>query len=108
MLHIRGRESTIELLSTHRLIDKFADYIVRDDGYPRKPDPAVFIAILEKNNLEREEAINIGDREIDSVAGQSAMIFSCIYGNKINNAKADLVVDDLYRFILERNTKLER
>lgn len=107
----RGREGTIELLSAHNLIDKFADCIVRDDGYPRKPDPAVFIAALEKNNLNREETINIGDREIDIVAGQSAGIFSCLYGNRANGVQPDLVVDnfgDLYQFILDRNAELER
>jgi phosphoglycolate phosphatase-like HAD superfamily hydrolase len=107
----RGREGTVELLSTHNLIDKFADYIVREDGYPRKPDPAAFIAALERNNLEREETINVGDREIDIIAGQSAGIFSCLFGSNVGSVKPDLVVDnfkDLYRFILDRNAQLER
>ena len=102
----RGREGTVELLSTHDMIGRFADYIVRDDGYPRKPDPAVFIAALERNNLEREETINIGDRGIDIAAGQAAGIFSCLYGSKIDSVRPDLVVDDfgdLYEFILDRN-----
>ena len=102
----RGKEGTAALLSTHNMADKFADCIVRDDGYPRKPDPAVFIAALERNNLEREETINIGDREIDIVAGQAAGIFSCLYGNKIDGVSPDLIVDsfgDLYQFILDRN-----
>jgi phosphoglycolate phosphatase-like HAD superfamily hydrolase len=107
----RGREGTVELLSTHGMIDKFADCIVRDDGYPRKPDPAVFIAALERNNLEREETINVGDREIDIVAGQSAGIFSCLYGGKTGSVRPDLVADnfgDLYQFILDRNKGQER
>jgi phosphoglycolate phosphatase-like HAD superfamily hydrolase len=107
----RGREGTVALLSTHGMIDKFADCIVRDDGYPRKPDPAVFIAALERNNLEREETINVGDREIDIVAGQSAGIFSCLYGSESGSVRPDLVVDDfddLYQFILDRNQGRER
>ena len=107
----RGRKGTIELLSAHNLIDKFADYIVREDGYPRKPDPAAFIAALERNNLDKEGTINIGDREIYIVAGQSAGIFSCLYGSNVDNIKPNLVVDnfeDLYRFILDRNAQLER
>jgi HAD superfamily hydrolase (TIGR01549 family) len=107
----RGREGTVELLSTHNLIDKFADYIVREDGYPRKPDPAAFIAVLERNNLDREETINIGDREIDIIAGQSAGIFSCLFGSNVDGVKPDLAVDnfkDLHRFILDRNAGPER
>lgn len=107
----RGREGTLELLSTHNLIDKFADYIVREDGFPRKPDPAAFITALERNNLEREETINVGDREIDIVAGQSAGILSCLFGSNVGSVKPDLVIDNLmalYRFILDRNAELER
>lgn len=107
----RGREGTIELLSAHNLIDKFADYIVRDDGYPRKPDPAAFIAALARNDLVKEETINVGDREIDIVAGQSAGIFSCLYGRSADGVEPDLVVgdfEDLYRFIIEKNAELER
>jgi phosphoglycolate phosphatase-like HAD superfamily hydrolase len=107
----RGREGTIELLSAHNLIDKFADWIVRDDGYPRKPDPAAFIAALTRNDLVKEETINVGDREIDVVAGQSAGIFSCLYGRGTDGVEPDLVVgnfEDLYRFIIEKNAELER
>lgn len=107
----RGRKGTVELLSAHNLIDKFADSIVREDGYPRKPDPTVFIVALERNNLKREETINVGDREIDIVAGQAAGIFSCLYGRNLNNVNPDLVIEnfeDLYRFILDRNEELER
>ena len=107
----RGRAGTVELLSAHNLIDKFADFIVQDDGYPRKPDPAAFIVVLERNNLKREDTISIGDRDIDIAAGQSAGIFSCLYGSNGNSVRPDLVVDnfeDLYRFILDRNTELER
>ena len=102
----RGRKGTLELLSAHDLIDYFAGYIVRDDGYPRKPSPAAFIAVIEGNNLDKIETINIGDREIDIVAGQSMGIFSCLYGSESINVKPDLVVNDygdLYQFILDSN-----
>jgi len=110
----RGRMGTMELLSTHNMIDKFAGYIVRDDGYPRKPDPAVFLAVLDHHNLDREETINIGDREIDIAAGQSAGIFSCLYGNNSSNLDSvspDMVIEDfgeLYQYILDQNIVLQR
>ncbi len=107
----RGKEGTLAMLTAFEMMDKFADYIVRDDGFPRKPDPAAFMAALERDNLEREETINIGDREIDIVAGQAAGIFSCLYGGKIEGVRPDLFVDrycDLHQFILERNNEQER
>lgn len=110
----RGRIGTVELLSTHNMIDKFTGYIVRDDGYPRKPNPAVFLAVLDDHNLDREETINVGDREIDIAAGQSAGIFSCLYGSHSSNLESvspDLVIDDfgkLFQYILDQNIGLER
>ncbi|MBN1267406.1 MAG: HAD family hydrolase [Anaerolineales bacterium] len=104
----RGKSGTEELLSAFGLGEMFADLITRDDGYARKPDPAAFFAAVERNNLKKEETINIGDREIDIQAGQAAGIFSVLYAGSPVNVKPDLIVEyyeDLYRFIQEQNKK---
>jgi HAD superfamily hydrolase (TIGR01509 family) len=102
----RDRESTMELLSTHDLIDKFAEIIVGDDGYPKKPDPTTFNTVIEEHNLDKKETISVGDRQLDIGAGQAAGIFSCLFGDTIDGNEPDLVVedfDDLYQFILAKN-----
>jgi histidinol phosphatase-like enzyme len=43
------------------------------DAYPRKPDPAAFNAIIERHGLVRDETMAIGDRDIDVLAGRSAV-----------------------------------
>ena len=102
----RGRDGTLELLSVHQMIADFDGAITRDDGYPRKPDPTAFHAAMERYCLGVENTINIGDREIDIAAGQSAGIFSCLYASKPSSVQPDLVVDHyeaLHRYIKEKN-----
>ena len=99
----RGREGTLELLAAHNLTDYFSRWVERDDGYARKPDPAAFEAAIGKYNLELEETLTVGDREIDILAGQRAGIFSCFFGSSSIDTEADLVVsnfDDLYQYIV--------
>jgi phosphoglycolate phosphatase-like HAD superfamily hydrolase len=99
----RGRKGTQGLLTTHKLDTYFAGYITRDDGYPRKPDPAAFEAALAIYHLERVETLTVGDRDIDILAGQAAGLFSCFYGDAVDSVKADLVISyfgDLYEYLV--------
>ena len=65
----RGPRGTAELLAASGLAGLFADCITRADGYPRKPDPAAFNAIIDRHGLARDETLAIGDREIDVAGG---------------------------------------
>jgi phosphoglycolate phosphatase-like HAD superfamily hydrolase len=60
----RGRKGTLELLATHNMSEYFAGCLTRDDGYPRKPDPAIFEAAIATYQLKRDETLTVGDREI--------------------------------------------
>jgi phosphoglycolate phosphatase-like HAD superfamily hydrolase len=100
----RGRKGTQGLLTTHKLDEYFSGHITRDDGYPRKPDPAAFEAALATYHLEREETLTIGDRDIDILAGQAAGLFSCYYGNETDGIQADLVISnfgELYQYLVK-------
>lgn len=99
----RGRKGTQGLLTTHRLDSYFAGSITRDDGYPRKPDPAAFEAALAIYDLERDATLTVGDRDIDIQAGQAAGLFSCRYGNEGDDVQADLVIShfgELYAYLV--------
>ena len=98
----RGRESTVGLLSTHHLIDYFAGWITQDDGYPRKPDPAAFVAAIRAYGLKREDTITVGDRDIDIEAGQAAGLFSCLFDFENSKVRPDLTIttfETLYDYI---------
>ncbi len=68
----RGSERLGLLLKMYGMEDLFADRITAENGFPRKPDPASFQALLERNGLEREETLVIGDRELDILGGRNA------------------------------------
>ncbi len=102
----RDHEGTNELLSANKMNHYFTACLARDDGYPKKPDPAAFEAMLKTYNLQREETIAIGDRDIDVLAGRAAGIFTCFFSLKVDGGLADLTInsfDELYRYLVNRN-----
>lgn len=90
----RGPTGTAELLAEGGLAKLFAGSITRADGYPRKPDPAAFNAIIERHGLDRSETIAIGDRAIDVAAGKAAGVLTCFFGQADGDVAADLAIDD--------------
>jgi len=102
----RGREGTNELLAANKMAYYFAGCLARDDGYPKKPHPAAFEAMLKTHNLQGEETMAVGDRDIDVLAGQAAGIFTCLFGPKADGVAADLIInsfDELYRYLVSRS-----
>jgi phosphoglycolate phosphatase-like HAD superfamily hydrolase len=102
----RGREGTKKLLAAHKMSHYFMDCLTRDDGYPRKPHPAAFEAMLKTHNLQCEATMAVGDRDIDILAGQAAGIFTCLFGSKADEVVPNLIIssfDELYRYLLSRN-----
>jgi len=75
----RTRLSLMRLLDAYAMAGLFADCLTVEDGYPRKPDPAGFIALLEKHALPRDDVLAVGDRALDIVAGQGAGVRTCLF-----------------------------
>lgn len=90
----RGARGTAELLAAANLTPLFADCVTRADGFPRKPDPAAFDAVIERNGLVRGETLAVGDREIDVQAGRAAGVMTCLFGRIDAPVEADIVIDD--------------
>ena len=75
----------LNLLATHRdrggamwrlksggLDTMLDDLLCVSDGYSRKPDPALFLALLERHGLNPAQVLAVGDRDLDVVAAHSA------------------------------------
>lgn len=60
----------------------FADCVTRDDGYPRKPDPAGFAALVERHALPRETVLAVGDRDLDVLGAHEAGLAACLFGTE--------------------------
>lgn len=76
----RDRSSAQLLLDQLRLdID---DMVCLSDGFPRKPDPAMMLEILRRNEIPARSCLAIGDRPIDGQAARAAGIDSYLLGSK--------------------------
>jgi len=102
----RGQKGTDELLIANNMTHYFAGCLARDAGYPKKPHPAAFEAIIKTHHLRCEETMTIGDRDIDILAGQAAGIFTCLFGLETDEGIADLTIsnfDELYFYLTSRD-----
>lgn len=68
----------LELLERVGLLSLFSDAVTSEQGFAMKPAPDALRALLERNGTAPDEAIMIGDREIDVRAGANAGIDSCL------------------------------
>lgn len=75
----RDRETLDTLLAWHNADHLFLDILTTDDGYPRKPDPAGFRALIERNGIPPKAVLAVGDRDLDVLAGKAAGIATCLY-----------------------------
>jgi phosphoglycolate phosphatase-like HAD superfamily hydrolase len=75
----RPRPSLYEFLEAFGVSDLFADCLSTADGYARKPDPAGFVALIERHALPREHVLAVGDRDLDILAGQGAGVRTCLF-----------------------------
>ncbi len=89
----RGAVSTQALLDAHGLARLFAGIVSVEQGYPRKPDPAMMLAALEIYALDPAATWMVGDRELDVEAGRAAGLRTCLFGRACLAHPADLHID---------------
>ena len=82
----------------------FDDFVTAEHNFPHKPAPDAILYLIKKHNMNLNETIMIGDREIDVLSGKNAGIQACLFtqGNtdiqyikQIKNTKADYVAGDM-------------
>lgn len=57
----------------------FKDIIRREHNFPRKPEPDALLYLLDEHDIKADEAIMIGDRDIDILAGKNAGMQTCYF-----------------------------
>ncbi len=73
----------LNLVATHRdrtsaqaLLDGLGlhpdDLVCAPDGYPRKPDPAMYLLLMSRHDLAADQVLCVGDRPIDVQAAAAA------------------------------------
>jgi phosphoglycolate phosphatase-like HAD superfamily hydrolase len=73
----------------------FTDCIAGDEGFPMKPDPSAVEAIIERNDIVKELAVLVGDRDMDAEAGLAAGVRMCLLGVSNGSIQATYHVDHL-------------
>lgn len=90
----RAHESLWRFLDHHGIRSLFAGTLSVDEGYPRKPNPAGFNALIEKFQMPRAEVLVIGDRDLDIQAGLAAGVQTCLFqGAQMSNVCADFRIE---------------
>ena len=75
----RRRESLLRLLVTYGLESYFTSIIAADDGFPRKPAPDAMAHLLTAFATAPTDALVIGDRDVDILAGQAIGAHTCLF-----------------------------
>lgn len=74
----RGK-SSLEVLERLGLLGFFTEILTAESGFPRKPDPAALLYLMEKHGFSAEEAYYVGDRELDLAAAKNAGMVSILF-----------------------------
>lgn len=95
-LYTHRGESSIIFLKNYGLYDYFSDFITSEHGFARKPSPNAINHIINKHNIIHNEAIMIGDRDLDILSARNAGIHGCFFtdGHEKSNI-ADFTINNL-------------
>ncbi|MCT3282907.1 phosphohydrolase [Lactiplantibacillus pentosus] len=61
------------------LAQYFTDAVTAAQPFPRKPDPAALNYLLDKHQVDRHQAVMVGDRNLDIDAGHNAGIAGYLF-----------------------------
>lgn len=80
--------------------DTFCCVLGKRDGFLTKPDPRIVYEILEKSNTDKQNAIFVGDSNVDIKTARNSGIRSvgCLWGfrtyEELDEAGADYIIDE--------------
>ena len=93
-LYTHRGDSSVTLLKKYGLYHYFSDFITFDQGFKRKPNPDALNYLINEHTIHPEEALMIGDRELDLLAAKNAGISACYFNEKKEkNEHADYTID---------------
>ena len=78
LLTHRG-ESAIHFMEKYDILTNFTELITAKQNFPRKPSPNAILYLIDKYSFSSDDAIMIGDRDLDVLSGKNAGIRSCYF-----------------------------
>lgn len=96
-LYTHRGESAITFLKSYQLYGYFSDFITKENNFKRKPEPEALLYLLNKHDIDVNEAIMIGDRDIDMLAAKNAGMKACFFDIDPSNKSefADYTINDM-------------
>ena len=98
--------SCLAILRQTGLLLYFTEVVTALDGFPRKPDPAAILYLMEKYHLSPAASFYVGDRSLDVEAANNAGIGSILFLDPSSPIKATghetFVVKDLLEILTLR------
>ncbi len=76
-------------LEAKGLLPSFTDLVTAEDGLPRKPDPTSVRVLLERHGIDPARAVMIGDRLLDTQAGENAGTLGMLFDPEARFTDAD-------------------
>ena len=92
----RGHETSQFYLEKYGMAKFFTAFVDSSMNFPSKPAPDAVNYICDAYNLDRNETVMIGDREIDVLSGKNAGTYGCLYTQKENvESAAEFIIKDI-------------
>jgi HAD superfamily hydrolase (TIGR01549 family) len=92
----KSKAAVLSILDYYGWGAYFQDMVAGGDGFPRKPDPASYRYLHERNKLD----LIIGDRQIDIIPGPLLGIRTCLFQNDTPGADYYLShYDDFFQVV---------
>lgn len=100
-LYTHRGQSSVEFLKSFDIYDYFTDFITKGNNFKRKPDPEALLYLIDKHSIRPEEAVMVGDRDIDLMAARNAGISACFFDwdNSGESEIADFRITDMEQLI---------
>lgn len=88
----KGKEGTHKILRYHNMEELFAEIVTIDNGFKRKPDAEGFLYLANKYNMNKDNGLVVGDRDIEIIGAKNSGLKSCLY----NTNEAHVAVEPDY------------
>jgi len=75
-------ESAIYFMKQYELMANFTELITSKQNFSRKPSPEAILYLIHKYGFSQNEAIMIGDRDLDILSGINAGIHTCYFTDR--------------------------
>ncbi|NLY47927.1 MAG: HAD-IA family hydrolase [Clostridiales bacterium] len=72
-------ESSIKYLREYDMLKYFSGLATESSNFKRKPDPEALLWLMKEFDIDKSEALMVGDRDIDILAARNAGMDGCYY-----------------------------